>query len=76
MTVKTFSPFFKAMGTVSLKVLRALWKVVCVLATGCGYILVQGGKHSSAANEEPSDSAKIQQPIDEYDDWALSNKLY
>ena len=75
MTVKTFLPFFKAIGTVSLKVLRALWKVVCVLATGCVYILVQGGKHSSAADEEPDYLTDMKDGAQKYDKWALENNI-
>ena len=75
MTVKTFLPFFKATGTVSLKVLRGLWKMVCVLATGCGYILRQGGKHYSAADEDARHVADLKRSNDEYAEWAASNNI-
>ena len=73
MTIKTF---IKATGTASLAVLRALWKMVCVLATFGIYILREEGKHSSTADVEPEHVKQEKDPAQVYDRWAEENGIY
>ena len=72
MTIKTF---IKATGTASLAVLRALWKMVCVLATFGVCILRESGKHSSTADAEPEHLTDMNPSTDQYARWAAANNI-
>ena len=73
MTIKTF---IKATGTASLAVLRALWKMVCVLATFGVCILRESGKHSSTADAEPEYLTQDKDPVQAYHKWAKESGIY
>lgn len=55
----TIKAFFKSTGTVSLKVLRALWRAIGALMAGFVWALAVCLKHASAANDDSTSGADM-----------------